>query len=252
MDTIKRHARLADGRLVWVGDPSDWALMRREPRPILQCPQRSCSQRLHAVLNDHGTRFLRRSGSGGGCGHWGVRTSATAPESAKHLWLKARLASICLQLGWAAVPEDPRTRADVWLPDLGYALEVQLRPTSLTKRTQARLQAGAKAVVWFVAPEVSAKRQFYQVPAVRFDVVQPAQWELAVRPWEVDTSAHLVVFGALWRWQDWRLVPARMSGFSFLSRVLDGSMTWHPRGTPGIPLGRSGWVSETDFAAACV
>jgi hypothetical protein len=248
---MKRHARAVDtGRLVWVGDENDWRFMRAEPRPVLRCPQPGCGDRLHAVCNAVGTRFLRRS-SRGGCGHWSVAGSAvTGPESRRHLWLKARLASVCLQLGWAAVPEDPVTRADVWLPDAGLALEVQLRRSDIIGRTAARYRTGAAAVVWLLADDVPASRTLFAAPSVRCAVVAPGSGA-AVRPWESpDADARLVVYGTVWRWHDWRLATGTVSAYAFLAELLAGRLGWCPPGTPGFPPGRGGWVRWSDLAQA--
>jgi hypothetical protein len=251
---MKRHARLGDAsrRLLWVGEEADWTLMRREPRPLLLCPHDDCGERLHAVCSGRGTRFLRRGrGAGGNCPHWWVNVSgATGPESQRHLWLKARLASICLQLGWAAVPEDPTTYADVWVPDAAAAIEVQLRRTDTIARTAARLDAGAGTVIWFVAAGVPANRMLFHAPAVRFDVISPSQGE-SVQPWvEPCADARLVVFGTIWQWREWRLATGRMSAYTFLAEVLGDRMVWCPPGTPGLPLGRGGWVRWDDLRLA--
>jgi hypothetical protein len=248
---MKRHARAADGgRLLWVGDEQDWRFMRSHPRPTLHCPQASCGDRLHAVCNALGTRFLRRS-SGGACGHWSVSgSSATGPESQRHLWLKARLASICLHLGWAAVPEDPVTRADVWVPDAALALEVQLRRTDILARTAARFQAGAAGVVWLLADDVPANRTLFAAPSVRCAVIAPGHGA-AVRPWETPCpDARLVVYGTVWRWQEWRLATGAVSAYGFLAELLAGRLGWCPPGTPGFPPGRGGWVRWSDLAQA--
>jgi hypothetical protein len=253
---MKRHARLGDAtrRLLWVGNEADWAIMRARPRPLLLCPQDDCGEPLHAVCNGRGTRFLRRSrGGGGSCPHWwvtGSGTGATGPESQRHLWLKARLASICLQLRWAAVPEDPTTHADVWVPDARTAIEVQLRRTDTLARTAARFDAGASTVVWLVAAGLPAGRMLFQAPAARFDVVSPSRG-CSVQPWvEPCEDARLIVFGTIWQWRDWRLVTGRMSAFAFLAEVLAGRMGWCPPGTPGLPLGRGGWVRWSDLRLA--
>ncbi len=248
---MKRHARCVDSdRLLWVGNEGDWRFMREVPRPLLRCPDLGCSVRLHAVRNDRGTRFLRRS-SPGGCGHWSVgASSATGPESRRHLWLKDRLASICLHLGWAAIPEDPATRADVWVPDAGLALEVQLRRTDILARTAARLRAGASTVVWLLASDVPAARTLFAAPSVRCEVVVPGA-RGAAQPWERPCpGAKLVVYGTVWRWQEWRLTTGAVSAYAFLAELLAGRLGWCPPGTPGFPPGRGGWVRWSDLARA--
>lgn len=250
---MKRHARtLPDpGRLLWVGDEADWAVMRGSAALPLVCPQPGCGDRLHAVCNSRGTRFLRRTAGGAGCPHWLVAGRGHGPESTQHLWMKARLASICLRLGWAAVPEDPATHADVWLPDARLALEVQLRRTDTLARTAARLAAGAEAVVWFFGAEVPAAGTLFRSPAVRFDVVDAEGGGRPVQPWTgVGGKPRLVVFGTVWQWRDWRLATGRMSAYTFLSELLAGTLGWCPPGTPGFPPGRGGWVRWSDLAVA--
>lgn len=256
LQRMKRHARLqADPqRLLWVGDEADWSAMRREPRPALVCPQAGCGDQLTAVRNARGTRFLRRAregGAGGGCDHWWVTGGEGGPESARHLWLKARLVSICLHLGWAAVPEDPVTFADVWVPDASLALEVQLRRTDTVGRTRARLQAGAAAVVWFIGSDVAVRKALFHAPAVRFDVVAADDANRPVTPWSDPAGeGRLVVFATVWRWDGWRLATGRMSGYTFIAEVLGGRMGWCAPGTPGLPAGRGGWVRWADLAIA--
>jgi hypothetical protein len=204
------------------------------------------------VVSQRGRRFLRAAaGRRGGCGHWTAAVGETAPESARHLWLKSRLLAICRQLGWAGVVEDPVTRADVWLPDARTALEVQLRPTDLRTRTRARYAAGAERVVWFVAPDVPARGALTAVPAVRFQVVDRDRTE--VQPWSPEPfagEARLVVYGPLWRWDGWRLAGSAMSGYRFLAAVLADELGWLPPGTPGLPAGCGGWIAQPDLAAA--
>ena len=250
---MKRHARTRPdrGRLLWVGSEPDWLLMRSDGAPVLLCPEHGCSERLHPVLNRRGTRFLRRtasSGSGGGvCHHWGTRSGVTGPESSCHLWVKARLTSLCLQLGIRAVPEDPRTHADVWLPTAATALEVQLRPTDTLGRTMARLAAGARQVVWFLGSSVPASRALFRSPAVRFAVVN--RDGDACAPWDAPVpDARMVVYGTVWRWRDWRLATGWMSAAAFLAELLAGRMRWCPPGTPGLPDGRGGWIRLDDLA----
>jgi hypothetical protein len=255
---MKRHALLGtgQGRLLWVGDDDDWALMRGggARRPVLLCPQPSCRGRLHPVVSRLGRRFLRTApGSlSAGCGHWASAVGATGPESAEHLWLKARLLAICRHLGWSCRAEDPVTRADVWLPDAATALEVQLRPTDLRGRTAARTAAGAARVVWFLAPHVPASRTVMAVPAVRFAVLDAGG--RPATPWAgaggSRARCRLVVFGPLWRWDRWRLVTTGMSIYRFLSGVLGGQVVWVPPATAGMPVGRGGWVGSADLERA--
>lgn len=254
---MKRHARLQaqPQRLLWVGDEADWSTMRREPRPVLVCPQPGCGDVLNAVCNARGTRFLRRARDGGaggsGCGHWWVNGGEGGPESARHLWLKARLAGICLHLGWAAVPEDPVTYADVWVPDAALALEVQLRRTDTIGRTRARLQAGAASVIWFIGADVSVRKTLFSAPAVRFEVVSADDPSRPVVPWQDPAQqGRLVVFGTVWRWDGWRMITGRMSGYTFIAEVLGGQLGWCPPGTPGLPAGRAGWARWTDLAVS--
>ena len=255
---MKRHARLGGGagRLLWVGDEADWRLMRSAQPPALVCPHPGCGDRLHPVRNERGTRFLRRgrAASGGDCPHWWVTGTAGGsgggPESQRHLWMKARLASICLQLGWAAVPEDPMTRADVWVPDAGVALEVQLRRSDTLARTAARFRAGAHCVVWFVGADVGASRMLFRTPAVRFDVVDGGDPTRSVKPWEEEVDqARVVVFGTVLRWSDWRLTTGRVSAFAFLAELLAGRLGWCPPGTPHLPRS-GGWVRWRDLGLA--
>ena len=247
---MKRHARLADdpGQLLWVGDEGDWARMRARPRSVLICPQEGCGQRLHAVENGLGTRFLRLArGGSASCGHWAVRSCQTGPESDRHLWVKARVRQVCSQLGWVAVAEDPGTHADVWLPDAATAIEVQLRPTAGPERTRDRLERGAERVIWLLAEDVPDPASLFGSPAVRFRITDPDDHRTRREPWVDGAAGHLWVWGTVWRWDEWRLIPTAMSGYRFLAEVLAGDRVWLPPGNGGLPRGRSGWVLRADL-----
>lgn len=178
------------------------------------------------------------------------RSGATGTESAQHLWLKARLTGVCQGLGWSAVPEDPVTRADVWVPDARLALEVQLRRSDVLARTAAKLGAGAADVLWLFPPEVPARRMLFSVPAVRVAVLS-ADGTDPVQPWRLPAApARLMVYGTVWRWRDWRLAMGAMSVHAFLRDLLAGDLGWCPPGTPGLPGGRGGWIRWRDLARA--
>ena len=247
---MKRHARLVaePDRVLWVGDDQDWARMRTQPRPALRCPQEGCGQRLHPVENRHGTRFLRMAqGGSASCGHWTVDSRHTGPESERHLWVKARLLQICGQLGWTAVAEDPNTHADVWLPDAATAIEVQLRPTSGQRRTRQRQQRGAERVIWLLAEGVPDAHSLFEAPAVRFAVTDPTDHRTRREPWVDGAAGHLWVWGTVWRWDEWRLVPTAMSGYRFLAEVLAGERVWLRPGGAVLPRGQSGWILRSDL-----
>jgi len=53
---LKRHARLRHqpgSPLLWVGNPDDWAIVRKEPRPPLVCPELGCDVELISYENLH-------------------------------------------------------------------------------------------------------------------------------------------------------------------------------------------------------
>lgn len=94
--------------------------------------------------------------------------------SARHLWIQTRLLEHCRELGYAAIPEDPNTRADIFVPQPPYALEVQLRPTQFERRTASRTAKGADTI-WFVGHDVDyndklVKRAMWRLPSARVKV----------------------------------------------------------------------------------
>lgn len=71
-------------------------------------------------------------------------------------------------------PEDPNIRADIFVPQPPYALEVQLRPTQFERRTASRTAKGADTI-WFVGHDVDyndelVKRAMWRLPSARVKV----------------------------------------------------------------------------------
>ncbi len=177
-DGTKRHAVRKDdpdSPLYWVGNEADWREVRRHPHMPLECPER-CGVELISVerhANQYTPRFFRIKPPGPRCDHWKPR-GLGGPESAQHDWLKNKLAEIARDLGYSAVVEHWPTRADVYVESSPpFCLEIQLRSTSFTARTQARGSHGA-SVCWLIRDGLdtpSANEALARAQAVRFRVV---------------------------------------------------------------------------------
>ncbi len=139
----KRHAQLRHqprSTPLWVGDPDDWALVRHEPRPPLVCPEPGCQVELISyenLKNKYNPRIFKFKSVNRSCGHWPARGGG-GPESAQHQWMKLRLRRIAEQLGYTATPEHAPTHADLFVHEVSYCLEVQLKSTQFRQRTATR------------------------------------------------------------------------------------------------------------------
>ncbi len=267
----KRHAQLQyQPRSVplWVGDPEDWALVRREPRPPLVCPEPGCDVELISyenLNNKQNPRIFKFKPAGRSCDHWTDRGQGGGPESAQHEWVKLRLTRIARKLGYTATPEHPPTRADVYVHEPSFCLEVQLVATQFGIRTSAR-QAKESRVCWLIREGLNTPRTrqaLFTLPAVRFRIIDRTNPEgRLAAPWEHPSDrelarrARLQVFGTIahrpqahlqtsldalrsgWFW------TGPMDGFQFLEQVLSGHRTWHPPGTLGNTRGL--WALHTD------
>jgi hypothetical protein len=137
---------------LWVGDPDDWALVRQKPRPPLVCPEPGCQVELISyenLNNRYNPRIFKFKSVDRSCNHWSAQGRGGGSETAQHEWLKLWLKRIAEELGYTATPEHAPTHADVFVHDVSYCLEVQLKPTQFRQRTKGREAAGAK-VCWFI------------------------------------------------------------------------------------------------------
>lgn len=269
----KRHAQLRhQPRSVplWAGDPEDWALVRRTPRPPLVCPEPGCDVALTSYenpANRHNPRIFKFKASGPTCDHWADRGNSGGPESSQHEWLKYFLTRMARQLGYTATPEHPPTRADVFVHEPSYCLEVQLRPTQFRRRTAARQNKGA-SVCWLIREGLDsceARTALFRQPAVRFRIADrddPKGRLLA--PWDYPDDAGLAqraclqVFGTVAHAPRGSQQPGpgnpesrwfrtgTMDGRQFLGEILSGHRRWCPPGQLDRPSGL--WALEADVA----
>jgi len=268
----KRHARLQHSPgapLLWVGDDEDWKIARAKHR-LLACPEPDCHIELIAVQNDNNRytpRFFRFKTATRTCEHWPAR-SRGGPESARHDWLKARLARIARREGYQVTPEHWHTHADVFVHDVQFCFEVQLRGTDFAGRTASRRGKGAQ-VCWFLTPDVTTKiaeHALFHSEAVRLSVVDQST-RRPIAPWDhpenqdLARRAQLRVYATTGhgprhgqrpdpdtaalgvRW--W--TTGSMSGYQFLKEILAGTRRWYPPRTIGNKNGM--WALHTDVAA---
>jgi hypothetical protein len=129
-------------------------------------------------------------------------------------------------LGYTAIPEHPPTRADVFVEECSYCLEVQLRPTQFRMRTAQRESKGAR-VCWFIREGLDtekARKALFGLPAVRFRVVDDSEPGRPVTPWnEPDNQEsleqiRLQVFATIAH-----LERSRTGELSFRTRTIDGT-----------------------------
>jgi len=269
----KRHAQLRHqprSMPLWAGDPDDWALVRRKPKPPLICPEPGGDVELISYENpgnQHNPRIFKFKADGRTCDHWADRGKGGGPESAQHEWMKYRLTRIARRLGYTATPEHPPTRADVFVHEPSYCLEVQLVPTQFPRRTAARQNRGT-SVCWLIREGLdapAARHALFQLPAVRFRIIdQDNPKGRLLAPWDHpdDTGlarrACLQVFGTVAhpprenqrpgspasgpRW----FRTGTMDGYQFLAEILSGRRTWYPPGQLDRLTGL--WALDTDVA----
>jgi len=256
---VKRHAQLRHqprSTPLWVGDPDDWALVRHKPRPPLVCPEPGCQVELISyenLSNQYNPRIFKFKSVDRSCDHWAVQGPGGSPESAEHEWLKLRLTRTARKLGYTATPEHAPTHADVFVHEASYCLEVQLKPTQFRNRTAAREAKGAK-VCWLIREGLEtekALKALFQLPAVRFRVVDRANPGRLLTPWDqpgdrnLAHRARLEVFattahalGADKRADRAMSVDSwfrtgTMDGFEFLGEILSGRSRWYRPGMLG-------------------
>lgn len=252
--TMKRYAVPAgEGTVLDVLDPHGWARLRAAPSGSLRCPEPGCAQRLTTVLHADGTRFLRNLPGEPDCGH------GAHPMSAEHRWLQERLAGIARSLGQPATVEHRATFADVYLPDVRLALEVQRWPTDFAGRTLARRRLGAD-VIWLLRvppgqPSTRLARALFHQPAVRLVVHQRGAWATELLPWADPASgadAVLSVHGTVARHDPAgdQLTTRPMDAAAFLAEVVSGARRWYPaERLEGTGLTHGAWVAGADLAA---
>lgn len=268
---LKRHAQLRHqprSTPLWVGDPVDWELVRRKPRPPLVCPEPGCEVELISYENlnnnQYNPRIFKFKSVNRSCDHWSAHGGGGGPETARHEWLKLRLTRIAQKLGYQATPEHAPTHADVFVHEASFCLEVQLNPTQFRKRTKVREATGAK-VCWLIREGLDSEKALnalFGLPAVRFRVVDRDDSGRLVAPWNHPTDhdlahrARLQVFGTIAHTPraGRRPDPATsgatwfrtgsMDGFKFLEEILSGRRRWY---RPNVLGHKSGlWALKTD------
>ncbi|GAA5154450.1 hypothetical protein GCM10023321_26280 [Pseudonocardia eucalypti] len=247
---------------MWAGDPDDWELVRAVPRPPLVCPEPGCDVELISYENRnnrYNPRIFKFKVAGRTCNHWDVAGLGGGPPSPQHEWLKLYLARIAQSLGYTTTPEHPPTRADVFVHECSYCLEVQLRPTQFRQRTASRERKGTK-VCWFIREgldSVAVRKALFGLPAVRFRVVDSSETARLIAPWEdpdnreLTERAKLQAFGTLAyldrrqeRGSPLAFRTRTMDGAKFLQEILSGQRRWY---RPSMLGRRSGlWALRSD------
>ncbi|HXD26402.1 MAG TPA: hypothetical protein VN609_10755, partial [Propionibacteriaceae bacterium] len=77
--------------------------------------------------------------------------------------MKLRLRRIAERLGYTATPEHAPTHADLFVHEVSYCLEVQLKPTQFRQRTAAREAKGAK-MCWLIRQGVDSEKAAHPGP----------------------------------------------------------------------------------------
>jgi hypothetical protein len=263
----KRHARLRHqprATPLWVGDPEDWALVRQKPRPPLVCPEPGCDVELISYENLHNQfnpRIFKFKHVNASCDHWVSSIhGGGGPPSPEHEWMKLYLSRIATSLGYTAIPEHPPTRADVFVSECSFCLEVQLRPTQFRKRTAQREAKGAR-VCWLIREGLDtekARKALFGLPAVRFRVVDGSERRRLVTPWDgADQhtsleSARLELFGTIACLErnghagELSFRTRTMDGAAFLEEIFSGRRRWYRP----MMLGRKSglWALRTDVS----
>ncbi len=151
------------------------------------------------------------------------------------------LTRVATSLGYTATPEHPPTRADVFVEECSYCLEVQLRPTQFRKRTAQREAKGAR-VCWFIREGLDtekARKALFGLPAVRFRIVDLTEPGRLITPWgspeghQRPEDVHLQVFGTIAhleknnRTGNLSFRTRTMDGTDFLAEILSGRRRWY-------------------------
>lgn len=266
----KRHAQLRHAPRAtpfWVGNPADWEIVRRRPRPPLVCPEPGCDLELITYENHNNRlnpRIFKFKKGTKPCGHWNVDGQGGGPESLQHQWLKSHLVEIASRHGYTATPEHYPTRADVYVEEPAYCLEVQLVPTNFAQRTKARTDQGTQ-VCWLVRDGLDtpkARADVFQGPAVRFRVVEAADRGRPAAPWNAPEGeadpVHVQVFATVahaprasepvtvrYGRREW-FTRHPMDLEVFLVEILSGRRRWHRPGT--VHPNQGYWILDTDLA----
>jgi hypothetical protein len=154
--------------------------------------------------------------------------------------MKLHLSRIATSLGYTATPEHPPTRADVFVYECSYCLEVQLRSTQFRKRTAQREAKGAR-VCWFIREGLNtevARKALFGLPAVRFRIVDDSDRGGLITPWnepdkyEWTEKARLQVFGTIAYLErsptgEPSFRTHTMDGPGFLAEILSGRRRWY-------------------------
>ena len=270
--SCKKYARLRfnpQSALLWAGNPDDWAIATRKPRPQLVCPEKDCDVGLIAYENPgnrYNPRIFKFRAAGQTCDHWAVRGLGGGPESPQHDWVKNRLAAIARRLGYTAIVEHQATHADVFVQaPASFCLEVQLWPTTFLKRTGARRALGAD-VCWLIRDGLNTpkvRQALFRLPAVRFRVIDSTRHR-PVAPWDrpddrdLGRRARLEVLGTVafapprHQWPD----PAAagttwfhtrpLDGYKFLDQILSRQRGWY--GPQALDRDQGLWALESDVA----
>lgn len=257
----KQHAQLRGDRprlrALWVYDEEDWTLMRSLPTGSLICPVPGCSNEFQIPQqNRHGTRFLKDR-PGHGCSHTPARPDLGGGQmSAQHRWMQARIARILESIGQAVVTEHAETNSDVFVPDVGLAIEIQRWSTGFAKRTEARIAKGA-TVLWIMTEDAKGTetdRALFSYPAVRVRVRDWDDSSVRLTPWEDNAQnrrARLSFYGTVASAdKNGRLSTGKYDARQFLSELVESQRQWYPAGTPGLPHHRASWILNQDLQAA--
>jgi hypothetical protein len=264
---LKRHAQLGHqprSTPLWVGDPDDWAVVRQKPRPPLVCPEPGCDIELISyedLNNRYNPRIFKFKSVGSSSSHWDPDNHGGGPPSPEHEWMELHLSRIATSLGYTSTPEHAPTRADVFVHECSYCLEVQLRSTQFRKRTAQRQFKGAR-VCWFIREGLDtekARKALFGLPAVRFRIVDGSERARLITPWnkpddhELTEEARLQVFGTIayleknTHTRELSFRTRTMDGSTFVSEILSNERRWY---RPTMLGRKSGlWALRRDVSA---
>ncbi len=171
--------------------------------------------------------------------------------------MKLYLSRVVTALGYTCTSEHPPTRADVFVHECSYCLEVQLRPTQFRQRTHQREAKGAR-VCWFIREGLDtekARKALFGLPAVRFRVVDTSEPGRPITPWDDPEQAEqprLQVFGTIAYLQreptgQLSFRTRTMDGSPFLTEMLSGQRRWYRPMMLGRKTGL--WALRRDVSA---
>lgn len=245
-----------------VDDDDDWEAMKSPDADVILCHDEDCNIPVRPALSSKRTRFLRFN-PGRECTHQFLKDVGGGPEGSKHKWIVRRLARVIERIGYQALVEDRGSYADVLVPEVGYAIEVQRWPTKFEHRSEARAARGLKTI-WLLTADAaggrgsrSVRNALFGSPAARVTVVDRANRRERLEPWAHSgqgRDAVLQVFATI-NVPD-PADPARLrthsyDGFRFLSEVLASERLWYPPGTPALALDHAGgWARPLELYRA--